>query len=83
MLVKYFAIYDKQTLSYGQFFPSPTMGAAERSFKELVNNNESQQSKYPHDFVLYLMLDFDDETAKITEFNPPIKVVEAYQLKDA
>ncbi|WNK14536.1 MAG: nonstructural protein [Microvirus sp.] len=82
MLIKYFSIYDKQTMSYGQLFPAQTMGAAERSFKELVNNPDSQQSKYPDDFALYLILDFDDESAiVITNFQPPMKVVEAIQLK--
>lgn len=80
MKLNYYAIFDSKTKLYGQLFPAHTHGAAERSFNELINNSETQQSKYSEDFSLYFITEFDDELAIFTP-STSFKLVEAVQLK--
>lgn len=81
MRTSYFAIYDKKSNTFGQLFPSATLGTAERSFNELLKNPDSVQSKYPDDFALYHVLDFDEDVGQVIEtFEPPQLVVQASQL---
>lgn len=81
MNVIYFAVYDKKSASYGQLFPSATRGSAERSFQESIKSSESMHGKYPDDFALYAVFEFDDESGAITnKFDPPQLVVEASSL---
>lgn len=81
MDVKYFAVYDKKSNSYGQMFPSLSMGTAERSFHDSIKNPDSQHGKYPDDFALYYVLDFDDELGTVIKTNePPQLVIEASAL---
>lgn len=61
-------------------FPAQTHGSAERSFQDSVNNPESQHHKYPEDFCLYHITEFDDETAEF-KLSAPLQLVEATQLK--
>lgn len=81
MKISYFAIYDDKGQSFGQMFPSQTLGTAERAFQESLNNPESIHAKHPEDFSLYHILDLDDDTGHVLEsFEPPNLVVRATQL---
>lgn len=81
MIVKYFAVYDKKAQGFGNVFPSHTLGSAERSLRESVTNKDSPHSKYPDDYNLFHMFDFDDESGLIVEtFEPPQLVCEASAL---
>lgn len=83
MNVQYYSVYDKKAQVYGQLFPSPTVGSAERMFSETVNgNSESLVSKYPDDFALYQHFEFDDSVGIVIErYEPPRLVVEAAALR--
>lgn len=77
----YFAVYDKKANLFTAPFPSHTPGSAERSLKESINNPESVHHKYPDDFALYLVFDFDDESGLVVEtYEPPRLIVEASSL---
>lgn len=81
MKIQYFAIYDKKANSFGQLFPSHTFGTAERSFKESMMNPDSPHGKYPDDFALYHILDYEDDTGIVIDsYEPPVLVVQAVQL---
>ncbi|WNK14489.1 MAG: nonstructural protein [Microvirus sp.] len=81
MMIKYFAIYDEKAQLFGQLFPSHTMGSAQRSFQELINNPDTPQAKFPADFTLYSIFDFDDTTGQIIEsYVPPVHVCRATDL---
>lgn len=78
MIVPYFAIYDEKAQIFGQVFPAPTPGAAERSLKESMSNPDSPHGKYPEDFALYRVFDFDDNQGIVVEtYEPPQLVVRA------
>ena len=77
----YFAVYDSKTASFGQLFPAATRGSAERSFQESLKDPSSIAGKYPDDFALYAVLEFDDESGTVvTKFEPPQLVVQASSL---
>lgn len=82
MIVQYFAIWDKKARSYGQLFPSQTKGSAERSFADNVNQADSMANKYPDDFALYQICEFDDDIGVIVnKYEPPLLICEATTLK--
>lgn len=81
MKISYFAIYDKKSVSFGQVFPSNTPGSAERSFLDSIKNPDSVHGKYPDDFALYHIFDFDDDVGHVvTVHEPPLLIVQASQL---
>lgn len=80
MKVPYFAVFDHQTRSYGQIFPSQTEGSAVRSFQMSVNDSQSMPSKYPEDFALFQVGEFEDETGSFNSFEPPKLVCNATAL---
>lgn len=81
MIVKYFSIWDKKAVTFGQMFPSHTLGTAERSFKDSMSNPDSPHSKYPDDFSLYLILEIDEDTGMVSQtYEPPQLVCHASDL---
>lgn len=57
---KVFAIYDVKAELYGVPFFMPARGQAIRAFMDLVNDGQSQISRYPGDFKLVQIGTFDD-----------------------
>lgn len=81
MILKYFSVFDKKANLFGPVFSSHTLGSAERSLKESMSNPDSPHGKYPDDFSLYHLFDFDDETGLIVDTHePPLLVVHASAL---
>lgn len=70
MIIKYFAIRDLKSAAYMQLFPSQSFGTAERDFANTVNNQDSMISKYPEDFELFYVGDFNDETGDFNTSSP-------------
>lgn len=60
-----YSIYDLKTLAYSPPFMSHANGDAIRSFQELINDGQSMPSKYPADFYLVKLADFDERTGVI------------------
>ncbi len=49
------SVRDRATASFGNPVTVPHIGAAERSFRDEINNPESALSKHPEDYDLYLL----------------------------
>jgi len=79
MRIPYFSIYDKKSLHYTPIWQAQTFGAAERAFNTAVNSDSNDYSKYPEDFDLFHVGNFDDETG-IFEPCTPQYIVSAIQL---
>lgn len=60
MLVQVYAIYDSKSKTFGQPFFSNTNGTAQRDFTNLVNDRQTQVNKYPDDFTLHHIGEYDD-----------------------
>ncbi|WNK13667.1 MAG: nonstructural protein [Microvirus sp.] len=84
MRVSYYSVYDKKSLVFGQVFPAPTPGAAERMIEQTVNTpGDNLICKYPEDFALYYCFTFDDSVGELCSSEDeivPRLVVEAVAL---
>lgn len=75
---KIFTIFDEKVKSYSPPFYSVHKGQALRSWEELVNDGgKSTISKYPKDFSLYELGEFDDQQAKVILHLQPEFVADA------
>lgn len=65
-----YSVYDEKALVYG--FPTcfSTDGLALRSFSDLVSNPNSNVNKYPSDFKLYRIGEFNDASGEMTSITP-------------
>lgn len=60
---KIFTVYDSKAEFYGQPFFAATRGIAIRMFTELANDGSSSVGKYPADFTLFEIGEYDDSDA--------------------
>lgn len=72
---KVFAVYDKKSEFFGTPFFAVNEGVAKRNFDALVNDGESFVSKYPDDYSLYCIGDYDDVKGKIVGYEVPQLIV--------
>lgn len=81
MILKAFSIRDSKADVFNTPFFQKTHGEAERSFKQLIQDDKSMLSKYPEDYDLYFIGEYDDNTGKLVTLDTPQHLVKAMQLK--
>ena len=64
MVLKTFTIRDSKGEFYSPSFFQKTHGEAERSFKQLVQDRQSQVSKFPEDYDLYYIGEFGEKNKR-------------------
>lgn len=77
---KIFAVRDAKSEVFNKPFFSLTHGQAERDFKTAVNDPQTQLNKYPEDYDLWFVGEYDDTTGKLIPSDTPQHVVKAIQL---
>lgn len=70
MKVKVFAIWDAKAKLFGFPFCLINEGVAVRMFTEIVNDKKSQESKYPTDYALYVIGEYDQATGEVLSDKP-------------
>lgn len=70
MKQKAFCIKDVKTGIHGLPFFSPTLESGKRLFAELVSDGQSLPARYPEDFFLMEIGEFDDGTGMLTAAVP-------------
>lgn len=65
MKMQMFTIHDSKGEIFNPPYSSRSFGEAERIFSELQKNPESTISKYPEDFSLHHIGEYDDQTGEI------------------
>lgn len=80
MQLKAYSIRDAKTEIFNTPFFNNTHGEAERNFKSTVNDERSQICKYPEDFDLYFLGDYDTNTGKMSPLDTPQHMVKAINL---
>lgn len=83
MELKVFSIRDAKGECYHPPFYKKTIGEAERDFRSLVNDKDSNVFKYPEDYDLYYMGTFDDSTGKLESLDSPQHMEKAVHLKQS
>lgn len=81
MQLKAFSIRDAKSEVFNTPFFQKTHGEAERTFRQLVTNSESMPGKYPEDYDLYYLGEYDDQTGLLASLPTPQHLIKAVQLK--
>nr|QJB19888.1 MAG: nonstructural protein [Microvirus sp.] len=82
MLHKVFAIRDSKAEFFNQPFFQKTHGEAERNFKSLVKDDKSMIGKYPEDYDLYFIGEYDDQKGVLKSLETPQHIVKAIALNN-
>lgn len=68
--MKIFAMFDQKAQFFMQPFPETSTIAALRGFEVAVNDSKSIFSRFPDDFCLMELAEFDQNTGEITPISP-------------
>lgn len=74
MKLKAYAIWDEKASCYLQPAFHPTKGLAIREFTDIVKNPGNPINKYPGDFTLFEIGEYDNENAKLLPHPAPISI---------
>jgi hypothetical protein len=64
------AVFDSGVRSYGRPFTFKARGEALRSWETIVNSKDSPFNAHPHDFCLFEIGSFDEDTAEYVPLIP-------------
>jgi len=77
MLHELYSIRDSKTEVFGQPFQQKTRQEAERTFVSLSNDQTTFIGKYPEDYDLFFLGQYDDNTGKFKLTDSPTHVLKA------
>lgn len=72
-----FSVCDNKTGYFHVPFFSPTVPSGKRMFQEACRDTSTLMSKYPEDFTLWHVGEFDDNDGRLTQFDPPGQIAKA------
>jgi len=77
---KLYTILDTKSEVYGPLIPQRNIAEFVRGFQTVVNDGQSQFSKFPEDFVAFETGEYDETTGIIRAHTSPVSVVRAIDL---
>lgn len=80
MILKAFSVRDSKAEVFNTPFFQKTHGEAERSFRELVRDPKTMPGKYPEDYDLYYLGEYDDQTGKMELIASPQHLMKAVNV---
>lgn len=81
MLLKVFSVLDSKIGAFGVPFVAVSGPAAQRLLSVTVRDGESLLSRFPEDYALYEIGNFDDQTGELCPC-VPVSVCSCVQLKE-
>lgn len=75
-----FAVYDCKAEAYMTPFFMQSRGTAVRSFTEVSFRKDNAFSKYPEDFTLFLVGEWEDSHSRFDVYNTPISLGTGLEL---
>lgn len=72
--MKIFTIYDSKAEAFLPPFYERSTGLAVRAFEDAANNSEHQFNKYPSDYTLFELGEFNETTAEFTHLKAHINL---------
>jgi len=75
MQTRVFSVYDSAAKCYSHPFYIPREEQAVRAFSDAVNSPNHEFGKYPADYTLFHLGDFDDADGTYTPLQPAAKAV--------
>lgn len=82
MITKVFSVFDDAVKSFAQPFFAPTKESAIRSFRGLVEDKNALVNKYPHDYSLFELGEYDDQKGTLTSHMAPIHLGGAFEFME-
>jgi len=79
--LKIFSLRDTKSAHFGKPIIAPHQAPLIREFTEAVNDDKTTYSKFPGDFDLYEIGDFNHITGQITPATNPIHIINLTTLK--
>ncbi|UYD39214.1 MAG: nonstructural protein [Wigfec virus K19_151] len=77
---KIFTVHDSKAQAYLPPFYMRTKGEAIRAFETTVKDTNSQFNKYPQDYTLVELGEFDDNTGSIITLPSPLIISNASEF---
>lgn len=77
-----YSVRDNKTAAYHRPFCSEHKNLAVRSFRTAVNDAGTELNKYPEDFELFEVGEFEVETGMLKQFTAPVFICSAMSLLD-
>jgi len=77
MRTQFYSIRDIKGETFKTPFTQPTHGAAERYFEQLVQDEQSLLNKYPQDFQLFYVGNFNMSNGTIDKMDVPQHICDA------
>ena len=81
MKLKVFAIHDAKAEAYMQPFFMANKGTAIRAITELLSKSDHQFSKYPEDFTLFELGEYDDSNGQMLPHSTPLPIAKVIELR--
>ena len=78
--MKCFSVFDTKANMFGVPFFAVSVGVASRLFADLVADNRSTIYRYPADFALYEIGDFNETSGLFTSLDRPNHVCNASEF---
>lgn len=78
--LKMFSVRDAKAEIYNAPFYKRSIGEAERDFKTALTDDKNPNAKYPEDFDLFLIGEYDDSTGLVTPLQTPQHIAKAIDL---
>jgi len=76
-----FSLYDSKVQAFCQPFQMRTKGEALRSFEEVANDAATSVAKYPEDYTLMELGEYDESTGQFSNHIAPINLGLASTVK--
>lgn len=70
MKINIYAVYDAKAEAFGKPIFFNKHGLAKRSFYEAVQHPESEFQKYPHDYSIFHIGEYNEDTAELSAVPP-------------
>jgi hypothetical protein len=81
MELKVFSVYDSKAGFYGNPIYLHTKGEALRTWEDAANDPQSQIGKYPADFTLFEIGEFDNVTGEVAMYESKTSLGTAIEFK--
>lgn len=81
MILKCTAIFDSAVCAFTAPHFFRTIGEAERTFRDAVSREDSAFNLHAKDYTIFLLGDYDDQTASFSPLSTPQPIITAIQAK--
>ena len=83
MLLKAYSIRDQKSEVFNKPFFSNSHGEAERNFRTAANDDQTTIHRYPEDFDLYYLGDYDDNKGIMKPLDTPQHIAKAVSMNQS